>query len=98
MKLNADIRSILKPEHLYGKRGDIVSIISDHGNVVCVEGKDRKRFAVNKIFLCEELEPEDPEPNEIAAPDTAALIVNKAPVSSSRKTKRVVPLNQPTIF
>lgn len=100
MILTADIRSKLKPEHLYGKKGDVVSIIADHGNVVCVEGTDRNRFAVNKKYLDDySATNNDVLDENKAVPDTTAPIIHKAPVSRSGKRPRAASLtNQTTIF
>jgi hypothetical protein len=100
MILTADIRSTLKPEHVYGKKGDTVFFIADHGNVVCVEGPNGKKFAVHKKYIDEYSEADYNVPDEIKpAPEAAATIVHKAPVSNAGKKRRAVPLNnQTTIF
>lgn len=54
-RLRKDIKSAVNPKNIYGEQGDIVTLVSDRGNVLIVEGKDFTRFPVGK-FDVEEIE------------------------------------------
>lgn len=46
--LTVDKYSYGKDKTLYGKAGEKVTQIADHGNVLIVENKKKQRFSVNK--------------------------------------------------
>jgi formylmethanofuran dehydrogenase subunit D len=76
----------------YGKAGDEVKVVSEHGDMVIVENTEGSRFPMLKIHLTEEKIIHE------AAPDTAAPnnkpIINRAPVSK----KKAASTNQNTLF
>ncbi|MBK7883042.1 MAG: hypothetical protein IPJ81_03920 [Chitinophagaceae bacterium] len=92
MRLKEDVRSLFKPEVLYGKQGEEVKIISEKGTVCIVENINGDRFPVNVSALTEDPIKEKPE----AVPDTTAVkkpIINRVPVS-----KKAAPINQKSLF
>jgi formylmethanofuran dehydrogenase subunit D len=76
----------------YGKAGDEVKVVSEHGDMVIVENTEGSRFPMLKIHLTEEKVIHE------AAPDTAAPnnkpIINRAPISK----KKAASTNQNTLF
>jgi hypothetical protein len=54
MILLKDAVSHMKPDVVYGRKGEDVKIISDHGNLIIVEGKSG-RFPVLKENLADEV-------------------------------------------
>jgi len=76
----------------YGKAGDEVKVVSEHGDMVIVENTEGNRYPMLKIYLTEEIIIHE------AAPDTAAPknnpIINRAPVSK----KKAASTNQNTLF
>lgn len=46
--LKVDKVSNGKDKTIYGKAGDKVTQVTDHGNVLIVENKKKQRFSVNK--------------------------------------------------
>lgn len=91
-KLTENIKSY-KDNVIYGKRGDLVTIIRDCGNVCIVECIDGERFPVKKCKLIDE----EVEVKKEAVPDATAQnkpIINRVPVSK----KKAVPINQQSLF
>lgn len=68
MRLKADVVSFGKNRTVYGKKGDIVKIIGDYGNVQAVEGPDGNKYPCPTDNLTEE---------DIAAPGATAAKKNK---------------------
>lgn len=81
MLLLTDKYSCFKSK-LYGKAGDEISIIAEHGNVLIVEGKNGKRFSVCRENIGD----------KNAAPAMAALIT-KVPIAN-----RAAPIKQGEMF
>lgn len=52
-RLRKDIKSAVNPKNVYGEKGDIVTLISDRGNVLIVEGKNFTRFPVGRYDVDE---------------------------------------------
>lgn len=52
--LREDISSLFKRSHVYGKAGDVVVIVAEHGNVLIVEGINNDRFPVKPEQLNDE--------------------------------------------
>jgi hypothetical protein len=51
VKLLEDVKSHFKKGKLYGKKNDIVTIISYSEPVLCVEDKNKERFSVRIEFV-----------------------------------------------
>jgi hypothetical protein len=45
--LKEDLFSTLKPNIQYGKKGEIVTVVSDCGKAIIVENKKGNRYSVN---------------------------------------------------
>jgi len=92
MKLKSDVKSAFSNK-LYGKKGDEVTVLSDRGNVMIVEGSEKNRFTVLKSQLTDM--PVELKEEIITVPDaTVQHKINREPVSR----KKAVPINQKTLF
>jgi hypothetical protein len=91
MRLKADVVGMYSKIE-YGKAGDEVKVVSEHGDMVIVENIEGIRFPMLKRYLTEEKIIHE------AAPDTAAPnnkpIINRAPISK----KKAASTNQNTLF
>lgn len=90
MKLKNDVHSFCNPKIVYGLQGDSVKLVSDHGQVLIVEGVNGKRFSVKQSELTSQI---IIKRKTEAEPDTAAPIkpnINQAPPVS----KGAAPINQ----
>lgn len=88
MYLNTDIFSLMNKGHIYGRKGDVVTMVSDGNHVCIVEGPEGERFEVAKSELSED--------KIEAAPDTAAPVIIPNPGAGVKK--KAAPLNQSTLF
>lgn len=101
MQLSENIYSVFRKDHLYGKCGDIVTVISKHGDVVVVEGPDRKRYPVEWA----KLEPEPPSKpkkeevkHEQKTPNPQQVVKPISKPTGSRKKKPATVINQKDLF
>lgn len=88
MKLKVDVYSHLRPDRMYGKKGDEVILIRERGNVAIVEGPDLNRFSVPIENLTEDAVPTENKETIIQKPE---------PVKKSKKQKPEPP-KQNTLF
>lgn len=59
--LSEDVTGIIKGK-VYGKKGDLITLISKYGKVLIVEGKDGNRFSVTvKMITPSEFKKKEPE-------------------------------------
>ena len=90
MKLKNDKRSHLKPDVVYGRKGEEVKMISDNGTVLIVEAESGSRFTVRKEEVTE---------NEVAQTEkTANNIIKPDVVSKPSKAGKPGSQNQTTLF
>lgn len=83
----------------YGSRGDPVTIIADHDNVLIVEDNKGKRFPVPRSSVTENLISETKEPESvIKEPDPVIPSPKKAAPPPPTKRKRSGPPEQTNLF
>lgn len=85
MILSEDIKSIIKPENTYGKRGDSVVVICYHGSVAIVENLEGNRFPMQASLLTGQITSDDK--NELGTPRPVDR-VEKEPDTKLRSKKR----------
>lgn len=93
MILSLDIRSMYKPETIYGKQNDSVVVIAYHGSVAIVENILGERFPVQAALLSgKPVEIIEIAPIEIEPVVTTSIKKEPAP------KKIITPVNQTTLF
>lgn len=92
MKLKNDIKSILRPDFIYGRAGDTVRIVAKHGNVCLVEDAFKKRYAVPTDQLT------DDNLKIEAAPAQAAAKPIKNTRATRSQTQKPSPLQNNPLF
>jgi hypothetical protein len=81
MRLKNDVFSYLKPQHVYGRKGDKVQIIRDCENVLIVENTYGNRFPVPPELITYD------EENETAANDRVPDLVQTKDFAVPGKNK-----------
>ncbi|HRH60725.1 MAG TPA: hypothetical protein PL045_09160 [Chitinophagaceae bacterium] len=87
MKLRRTIRSIVKPETIYGDAGEAIKQICDCGNVLIVEGC-RGRFPVSKADVTQDA--------TAIIIEEEKIFINQAPVKKQKR--KPAPQNSQTLF
>ncbi len=98
VRLKRSVYSNLKPSFAYGFAGDILNIISVHGNITIVENvATLYRFHVPNEDLEEYIPPVKPEEKKEQVPEENN---DKKPIIKPVKatTKRKLPPQNPTLF
>jgi hypothetical protein len=90
MKLKNDKRSRLKPDIVYGRKGEEVKMISDNGTVLIVEAESGNRFTVRKEEVTEDVV----EQTEEAVNNISKQNVVSKPSKASKPGSQ----NQTTLF
>lgn len=94
MYLSKDITSHVNPSHVYGRKGDAVTVISDYHGVSVVEDQNGKRFSV---LTSTELTSQYIQPEPAGEQATEKSIIHKV---QHRKTKgtKAAPQNSQSLF
>lgn len=74
----------LKEDTRFGKKGDWIDIIADHGNVVIIQGLKSNRFSINKDLLDQG---ELPTPVEETIKKIEAIAENPNPIKKPKVAK-----------
>lgn len=92
VKLKSDIKSTLRPDFVYGRAGDTVTIIATHGKICLVEDCNKSRYAV----------PADQLTNETVIIEAAPATAATKPIKNSRaprsRTEKPAPLQTNPLF
>lgn len=87
MKLKNDKRSHLKPDVVYGRKGEEVKMISDNGAVLIVETESGNRFTVRKDEVTEDaVEQKEVAVNNILKPNMVRKPSNGSKPGSQNQT------------
>jgi hypothetical protein len=93
--LQDDITSQFKSQ-VYGRYGEEVTLVADHGNVWIVEDQKGQRFPVPADKLIEK--PPDENKSPPAKVTRPALTPSEPDKFPTRKTKKVIVNNQQNLF
>ncbi len=91
--LRENICSMLKRSHVFGKAGDIVTLIAEHGDVFIVEAENNERFPARKELLNE-----GPKRESEAKPSEVEPTATNKKTKKPTKTKAVPFNNTNTLF
>lgn len=88
--------SYFNPSHAYGKAGDLVTLVAEHGEVWIVEGSNRQRFPV----AVKELADQDGKPltKEKITPVALPAVQPVKKARNTKTTKGGGPVQSPSLF